>query len=143
MSCESVKQRRHPSFPLTTTISLMCSLVDMLAGPPPCPLSPGDEDDDASMISAASPPPVSWGVSTAPMGGCKPSKAPPGGVNLSVFDILNIFHCHWFLSWSHSWPMPSLPKRQRTGTFSGWNSLTLTVDTGMRLGQMCLDISVD
>ncbi|KAF8262721.1 hypothetical protein EI94DRAFT_1742890 [Lactarius quietus] len=30
--------------------------------------------------------------------GAKLKWSPPGKVELSVFDILNIFHCHWFLS---------------------------------------------
>ena len=36
-----------------------------------------------------------------PKGQVKPSTALPGGVELSVFDILNIFCRHWFLSRSH------------------------------------------
>ena len=36
-----------------------------------------------------------------PKGRVKLSPASPGGVELSVFDILNIFHRRWFLSRSH------------------------------------------
>ena len=36
-----------------------------------------------------------------PKGRVKPSPASPGGVELSVFDILNIFRRRWFLSRSH------------------------------------------
>ena len=31
-------------------------------------------------------------------GGAKPNWSPSGNINLSVFDVLNIFHCRWFLS---------------------------------------------
>ena len=54
------------------------------------------------MGSAATPPPASQGVTAAPTSGRhRPSLAPPGDVDLSVFDILNIFCCHWFLSRTH------------------------------------------
>ncbi|KAF8489276.1 hypothetical protein F5888DRAFT_1872570 [Russula emetica] len=36
-----------------------------------------------------------------PKGGVRPKQSPPGDVELSVFDILNIFRHHWFLSRPH------------------------------------------
>jgi hypothetical protein len=53
--------------------------------PPPLPPSPGD-------ILMALPPPV------IPKGGDKASRTIPKVVELSVFDVLNIFRRRWFLS---------------------------------------------
>ena len=53
-------------------------------------LSPSPEDTSMATI----PPPK-------PKGGSKPRRAPPGDIELSVFDILNIFRRRWFLSRDH------------------------------------------
>src|SRR6266702_4128952 len=58
------------SCPLTTTIS-------------PMPSAP------------STPPPLTW--EGTPKGGRKTQQATPEDVDLSVFDILNIFHHRWFL----------------------------------------------
>ena len=60
---------------------------------------------DTLMASAPpTPPPLhragAPSAAKAPKGGRKP-KTPPGDVDLSVFDILNIFRRHWFLSRAH------------------------------------------
>jgi len=53
-------------------------------------LSPSSEDT----IMATIPP-------QKPKGGARPKQSPPGDVELSVFDILNIFRRRWFLSKAH------------------------------------------
>jgi predicted RNA-binding Zn-ribbon protein involved in translation (DUF1610 family) len=55
-------------------------------------LSPSSEDTPRAPISPQK-----------PKGGSKPkrARAPPGDVELLVFDIHNIFHRHWFLSRDH------------------------------------------
>ena len=52
---------------------------------------------------AISPPPVTPGSTdrAAGEGGVKLKRSPPGKVELSVFDILNIFRRRWFLSRAH------------------------------------------
>jgi hypothetical protein len=72
------------SCPLTTTIP--SEIVS-------CPPSPGD----VLMLPAlpSTPPPPSRAGKSK--GGCS-SQHLPGDVDLSVFDILNIFCCRWFLS---------------------------------------------
>ncbi|KAF8265659.1 hypothetical protein EI94DRAFT_1831090 [Lactarius quietus] len=75
------------SGPLTTTIASGRSARSPSLG-------------DASMPSAPPTPPPLTRAGT-PKGGCKPLKALPGDVDLSVFDILNIFRRCWFLSRSH------------------------------------------
>ncbi|KAF8256623.1 hypothetical protein EI94DRAFT_1821505 [Lactarius quietus] len=54
-------------------------------------------------LAPPTPPPLTRGVTPAKerqKGGRKP-KDPPGVVDLSVFDILNLFRCRWFLSRAH------------------------------------------
>jgi hypothetical protein len=55
-----------------------------------CILSPSSEDTPM----APTPP-------QNPKGGSKPKRASPGDVELSVFDIHNIFRRRWFLSRDH------------------------------------------
>ncbi|KAF8491847.1 hypothetical protein F5888DRAFT_1860524 [Russula emetica] len=55
-----------------------------------CILSPSSEDT----TMATTPP-------QKPKGGARPKKSLPGDVELSVFDILNIFRRRWFLSRPH------------------------------------------
>jgi hypothetical protein len=59
-------------------------------------LSPVPQDT----LMAISPPPVIPGSTdrAAGEGGAKLKRSPPGKVELSVFDILNIFRRRWFLS---------------------------------------------
>ena len=75
------------SCPLTTTIASWRSERSP---------SPGD----ASMPSAPPTPPPVTRVGT-PKGGRKIQQALPEDVDLSVFDILNVFRRRWFLSRSH------------------------------------------
>jgi hypothetical protein len=51
-----------------------------------------------SFLPSPGAPPLVHTPSPNPKGGSKPRQAPPGGVELSVFDILNIFCRRWFLS---------------------------------------------
>jgi predicted RNA-binding Zn-ribbon protein involved in translation (DUF1610 family) len=58
-------------------------------------LSPASQDT----IMASTPPPTSSGPDRAAVkGGAKPNRSSAGNVDLSVFDILNIFRRRWFLS---------------------------------------------
>jgi len=43
-------------------------------------------------------PGLPYGPSPTPTTGVKPIKGSPKDVDLSIFDILNIFRCGWFLS---------------------------------------------
>ncbi len=84
------------SCPLTTTIS--AQHPNLFWGPltelsPPSPKG----DGDALMPSAPPTPPPLTRVGTLKVG-CKTQQATPEDVDLSVFNVLNIFCCQWFLS---------------------------------------------
>jgi hypothetical protein len=50
-------------------------------------------------------------------------KALPENMELSVFDILNIFHCHWFLSWDHLRAQALLAQKAKDGNLT-WVEFT-------------------
>ena len=78
---------------------------------PPLPHSPFpiisdfEGDPGPNKLFEHIPSPVDTVMATTPAqkpkGWVKPSTASPGGVKLLVFDILNIFHHHWFLLRNH------------------------------------------
>ena len=53
----------------------------------------------------------------------QPKKTSPKGDDLSVFDILNIFHRHWFLSRDHLLTNVILAQKAEDGKFS-WIEFT-------------------
>jgi hypothetical protein len=56
-------------------------------------------------------------------GGSKPRQAPPGGVDLLVFDILNILHHCWFLSRANLMSYVTSAQKAEDGNFS-WVEFT-------------------
>ena len=82
-----------------------------MAGFPPLPCSPLPIVSDFEVNTGPNKPPeplhspvdtvMAHSPAQKPKGQVKPSTSSPGGVELLVFDILNIFHCRWFLLRSH------------------------------------------
>jgi hypothetical protein len=55
-------------------------------------------------------------------------KALPENIELSIFNILNIFHCHWFLSQDHLRAQALLAQRAKDGNLT-WVEFTLQFHT--------------
>jgi hypothetical protein len=79
----------------------------------------------SELILSPSPgaPPVAHIPSPKPKGGSKPRRAPPGVVELSVFDILNILCRRWFLSRADLVSHVTSAQKAEDGTFS-WVEFT-------------------
>ncbi|KAF8261307.1 hypothetical protein EI94DRAFT_1810490 [Lactarius quietus] len=63
-------------------------------------------------------PPVAHTPAQKPKGGSKPQRATPGGVELSVFNILNTFCCCWFLSRANLMANAISAQKAEDGKFS-------------------------
>jgi hypothetical protein len=68
--------------------------------------------------SSSAPPCVSSGPDRPTVKRGATPQSSPGGVNLLVFDILNIFRHHWFLSWANLVANVTSAQKAEDGNFS-------------------------
>jgi hypothetical protein len=102
------------------------SILPQVFNEPPS-LAPTSTPTTVSAAGGAAPPlsPCDVPLGAKPVG----KRTIPGNLELSVFDILNIFCCHWFLSVDTLGPMPSRPKKPRVENFFGSSSLLSSTPT--------------
>ncbi len=85
---------------MKAVIMASCPLITTISSKPPFwgglnELFPSPTGDAPMPSAPPTAPPLTW-VGTL-KGGCKTQQVTPEDINLSVFDVLNIFHRHWFL----------------------------------------------